>query len=203
MAGKDIRIGGPAPADIVSPSGPTSSGQLVGYDHIDFDSSSTSSRMPEKLNGLLPTYFKFELKRTPYTTYFCQSVNLPSISVNTVRQPTGRFVDIMHTGMPEYSELTVQFLVDEDMTNWLEIYNWLISTTTDDNTNDYEETKNHYSDATLIILNSAMKPNVKVQFKNILPREISGVEFDSTVVGTEPLIATANFTYTTYDITKL
>ncbi len=89
------------------------------------------------------------------------------------------------------------------MTNWLEIYNWLMSTTTDDTADNYELTKHHYTDATLIILNSAMKPNVKVHFSNILPQTLSGIDFDSTVGAAEPLVASATFTYTTYDVTKI
>jgi hypothetical protein len=179
-----------------TPPAPTDKDSLLGYNNTPQD---RSSRQPDKINGLLPTYFKLELDRASTMTYFCQNVNLPGVSVSMIPQPT-QFVPIPRSGSVEYEELTMQFLVDEDLSNWLEIYNWMMSITTEENFDDIEDAPQHYSDANLFVLNSAMKPNIRIQFKNIIPKNLSGLEFDSTASAPEPLTANVTFQYTSYDI---
>ena len=179
-------------------SGPS---DLPGYEGTTQD---YASRTPDSLNPLLPTYFQFSMKRTPAVTYFCQGVNLPGIEVASIEQPT-TFRGIPHSpGIPDYDDLTINFIVDENLSNWLEIYNWMDSTVAAKATQNYEkDVREHYSDATLTILNSAMQPNLRVEFHNILPISLSALEFDSTTTTPESLIATAVFNFTTYSITKL
>ena len=42
----------------------------------------------------------------------------------------------------------------------------------------------------------------KVVFKDMFPVGISGIQFSSVVVDTEPVIATATFSYTSYEISN-
>ena len=186
----------------VKPAGPTGD-QLAGYDPSTGLSADFLTRQPDNLNPLLPTYFQFSMKRCPHVTFFCQGANLPSISASPLEQPT-RFVGIPHApGIPEFDDLTINFIVDEEMNNWLELYEWIRSTVHTDDFKEYEASPEHYTDATLTILNSAMNPKIRVQFNNILPTSLSGLEFDSTTTVPEALIATATFRYTNYEITKL
>jgi len=174
--------------------------QLFGYDGLTQD---YSARNVDNLNPLLPTYFQFSLKRCPAVTYFCRSVNLPGINATPIPQPT-RFVGIPHSpGIPEFDDLNINFVVDENLSNWLEIYNWIRSTVTTKDHTEYENAKEHYSDATLSILNSAMLPKIRISFNNLLPTSLSALEFDSTTTSPDALIASATFRYTTYEITKL
>ena len=115
-----------------------------------------------------------------------------------------RFVDIPHSaGSPEFEDLTINFMVDEELTNWIEIWNWIRTISNTQDHTEYIEADQHYSDATLSLLNSSMTPKIRVEFRNIIPTSISALEFDSTVSNPDPLIATATFRYTTYEITKL
>ena len=190
-------IGSSAPS---SPTG-TTADHLQGYDSgltQDF-----LTRQPSNLNPLLPTYFQFSMKRCPAVTYFCQSANLPGLSVDTIPQPT-RYVSIPHSmGTPEFEDLNINFVVDETLSNWLEIYEWMRSTVTTKDHIEYDEAIEHYSDATLSILNSAMLPKIRIHFENIFPTSLSALEFDSTVTNPDSLIASVTFRYTTYEITKL
>ena len=184
------------------PVGPTGD-QLAGYNPNSGISADFLTRQPDNLNPLLPTYFQFSMKRCPHVTFFCQSANLPSISMSVIEQST-RFVNIPHApGVPEFEDLTINFIVDEEMTNWIELYEWIRSTVHTDDYKEYEKAPEHYTDATLTILNSAMNPKMRVEFYNLLPTSLSGLEFDSTTTVPEALIGTATFRYTNYEITKL
>jgi len=161
-------------------------------------------RQPSNTNFLLSTGFRFVLQRTPSLTYFCQSCNLPDFSFGQIEQPS-RFIPVKHPGRGyDYGDLQIGFLVDEDMTNYLEIYNWMRSIGNVEDHGDYlEKTTDHFSDASITILNSAMKPNLTVNFKNIFPKSLSGIDFNSTADDTEPIIVSATFAYTSFEVEKL
>ena len=38
------------------------------------------NRQPDNINPLMNTYFRFIMNKVPTITYFCQRVNLPSLS---------------------------------------------------------------------------------------------------------------------------
>ena len=192
-------IGSKYPNSLSGATGPTGD-ELFGYDGVTND---YLSKQPSNLNPLLPTYFQFQMARCPNVTYFCQSANLPSISATPVPQPT-RFVDVPHSpGIPEYDELNITFIVDEDLNNWLEIHDWIRSTVSTKDHLDYMDSPEHYSDASISILNSAMQPKIRVQFYNLLPTNLGGLEFDSSSASPDALIGSASFRFTSYEITKL
>ncbi len=194
-----VSIGSNKPTKSAGPTGD----QVAGYNPSTGISTDFLARQPDNLNPLLPTYFQFSMKRCPHVTFFCQGANLPSINVSVIEQPT-RFVDIPHApGVPEFDDLTINFMVDEEMNNWMELYKWIRSTVHTDDYTEYEKAPEHYTDATLTILNSAMNPKIRVQFFNLLPTSLSGLEFDSTTTSPDALIGTATFRYTNYEITKL
>ena len=161
-------------------------------------------RQPSNTNFLLSTGFRFVLQRTPSLTYFCQSCNLPDFSFAQIEQPT-RFIPVKHPGRGyDYGDLQLGFLVDEDMVNYLEIYNWMRKIgTVEDHNEHLSKTSEHFSDASITILNSAMKPNLTVNFKNIFPKSLSGIDFNSTADDTEPILVQATFAYTSFEVEKL
>ena len=163
-----------------------------------------NERNPSNTNALLTTGFRFLLTRTPNITYFCQSVNLPDINLGEMEQPTP-FVPIKRPGNSfTYGDLDISFIVDENMENWREIHNWMRSLK---NIDDYEEVEGnptyHFSDARLMLLNSSMTANLEVEFKDIFPKSLSGINFTSSTDDTEPVICNATFAFTSYDIRKI
>ena len=164
----------------------------------------TNPRQPDTNNYLANNYFKMEFTRLPTVTYFCQRVNLPSLSFTPVEKanPTG-IIEKWMGGRYLFEDLTVSFQVDESMKNWLEVYNWMgsISPSWDHGSlisGQYNQ--DFFSNATLNITNSAYKPKLKVMFHDLFPTSISGIDFDSTSTENEPVIATATFAYTYYTV---
>ena len=51
-------------------------------------------------------------------------------------------------------------------------------------------------------MDAGYNPMKKVVFKDMFPVGISGIQFSSVVVDTEPVIATATFSYTSYEISN-
>ena len=90
--------------------------------------------LPDNLSYLAPTQFELLIKKLPNTKYFSTGVNVPSISVAEVQQPTRYGANVKVPGDKiSYGEITVTFIVDENMENWTELYTWMsqITSSTD------------------------------------------------------------------------
>ena len=157
------------------------------------------SRYPERINPLLPSYYRFSIARLPNTTYFCQSASLPTVTMSEVIMPTP-FMAVKNPSKLDFDELSITFVIDEDMNNWLEIFNWMRSSTNVENYEEFRSPNTHLSTANLIILNSAKNPKINVTFEGLYPRTLGSVDFTSTMIDPEPFQCTATFAYRNYNI---
>jgi len=108
----------------------------------------------------------------------------------------------------EYGDFSISFRVDENMQNYLEIYNWLTGMTFPDNFDQYTNitTRNQgdssgiYSDATLTILNSSMNSNIEIGFEDLIPVSISDIQLDVKSSDINYVEATASFKYKSFTV---
>ena len=175
-------------------------------------------RQLENRNYLSPTGFYFTVARAPIVGFFGYQVNVPGLDLGVAVQPN-YLTDIPRPGEKiEFGDLSLTFLVDEDLKNYLEIQNWMRGLgfpESLDQIYDWQKQKvpqsypgnykddldlNLYSDGTLAIYNSADNPNFKVVFENLFPYSLSPLQFDSQVTDVQYLSATVNFKYTIYNI---
>ena len=168
-------------------------------------------------NFLQPQGFRFQVARAP-KVFFGNSVNIPGITLRTTTQTTPGLKDIDLPGeIIDFEDLTLRFLVDEDLQNYQEIQNWIrglgfpesleeiyelqdqkVGTARDGNT----KTMNLYSDGTLTILDSMQNENFKVKFQDLFPYSLSTIQFDATLSDTEYFTAEVSFKYLNYSIVK-
>ena len=168
----------------------------------------------ENRNFLAPVGFKFSLKRSPGVAFMCNQANIPDISLGEATQPT-YLRDIPTPGdKVDFGDLTLRFLVDEDLENYLEIQHWLRGLGFPDklqeiynwqasNPNANPGPLNYYSDGTMTILTSSNTPNFKIKFRDLFPVDLSDLDFDATDADIDYLTANVTFKYTIYDITDL
>ena len=161
------------------------------------------STEPTNKNFLSPLGFRFSIKKTPNVNYFVQQVSMPSVSFSSAEMPTPfQRIPIAGTTL-EYGELSVIFKIDEDMQNYLELYNWLTSISFPDNFGQYPGERNVYSDATLTILSSAYRAKHEVVFRDLYPVDLSGFTMMSTASDVDHVECTATFKYRVFDIVTL
>lgn len=163
----------------------------------------TLKNFPQSINYLQQPAYNFNIQRLPYVSYYCQRVNLPGISVGSVDFPTKGLRRIPVSGDIVFNNLEIEFFVDEDLQNWLEVMNWLRSIANAEDFTEYDGMQNSYSNATLIVLNSAMNAKYKVEYRDIIPISLTDINFDTTVSEITPITATVAFEYTTHTITRL
>jgi hypothetical protein len=165
-------------------------------------------------NFLSPIGFKFVLNKAPKVAFFSNTANIPRIDLGTTAQPTYlRDIPVPGDKM-EFEDFTLRFLVDEDLTNYMEIQNWIrglgfpeslqeiydlqLNTTGVDNKTN--KMNNIYSDGTLEVLNSNKNINFKVVFKDLFPYALSSLDFDATEEDVNYFTAEVSFKYTMYNI---
>jgi hypothetical protein len=161
---------------------------------------------PDNINYLNTLGFRFNIEFLPKTNWFTTAVNLPAIALGEVNHPT----PFMQTQVPGndlvFSPLSLTFLVDEDLENWRELYDWMTGIGFPVDYDQHKNQKNDkqiYSDATLTILNSNMMPNYLIIFKDLFPTDISDITFDSSSAEATPIKATASFRYLSYTYEKV
>ena len=161
---------------------------------------------PENANYLSPVGFRFNIENLPNTNWFITATMLPGLALGEIPQPT----PFMQAAVPgndvSFEPLIVTFLVDEDLANWRELYDWIIGLGFPEEYAQYKkrkETSNLLSDATLTILNSNMNANYQILFKDLFPTSISEVMFDSASTDIDGIKATVTFRYLNYTYEKV
>lgn len=150
------------------------------------------ANQPENNNLLEKTAFKMVIPKIPEVSYFCQSVSLPGISKEKKIRPIGKV---------RHETFEVNFLVSENMSNWLEIYNWIQSLSNYEDFEKFvEEEKSIVSDAVLYVLSSKNNVSLKAQFHGLFPISLSSVSFDYTDSELQVTTASVTFAFSYYEI---
>jgi hypothetical protein len=151
------------------------------------------------------------MKRAPNVEFFVQRVRIPGLTLPVVERPTP-FVKIPEPGDHlEFDTLSVTFKINEDLDNYLEIFNWMIALGKPEKFDQYKfKPKQAYldpeesikSDITVNILTSAMNGNLEVTCRDCFPISLSEIEFDSTVTDIAYVEATVTFAMRDYTIVR-
>ena len=190
---------------------------------------SAYNRQPTKFDYASPTQFKFSIIKLPKVEYFCTAVNIPGIDLGISNQPTP-LKDIPIPGDKlTYGDLTMSFLVDENLENYREIHGWLTGIGFPKDHSDYktlvDANKDRfptggsgsgqtdagkvkygpspigpaYSDATLNVLTSKNNSNIEVRFSDMWPVSLSGLNFNQQATDIDYLSASVTMKYKIYE----
>ena len=161
-------------------------------------------------NFLAPVGFKFTLAKYPKVSFFSNSARIPELSLGTAIQPSYlKDIDVPGEKLT-YGDLTIRFLVDENMKNYMAVHNWLKGigfpetpqqfkdqTTDEDGLRDEKEV---FSDGSLHILNSNFQDVAIVKFNDLFPVALTSLEFDATETDINYFTAEVVMRYTVYNI---
>lgn len=173
---------------------------------------------PTNRNFLSPLNFKMVLQRAPMISFFLQSFSLPGLTFEGPMTMPTPFVKIPLPGDHlNFAPLTVSFAVDEDMKNYLEIFNWIASIAGPtsltpgepnslygiDNSIGTDPLDTIRSDIKILILSSSKNPNIEITFKDAFPSALGEMSFATTASSVNYLESTVTFEYIKYEIVKL
>ena len=169
-------------------------------------------------NYLSPVGFKFTITKAPKADFFSNSASIPGINLGFAQQPT-YLKDLPVPGDKiTYSDFTLRFFVDENLTNYLQVHNWIRALGYPESIQEFIDLKakdpynpditaknplNEYSDASLFIYNSSFNQIARIDFKDVFPVSLSTVNFDATAQDINYVTAEVTFKYAIYNIVVL
>lgn len=158
-------------------------------------------------NFLSPLEFVVSVKRLPNVQFFTQSLTIPSFTIQPIEQPSP-FKPIPVPGdRATYGDLPMSFIVDESMSNYIEVYNWMKGLSFPNDFNQYKSLDNSeyglLTDISVVVMNSHKNPNIEIQFKDCFPVNLSDVVLDTTQSDLIYPQATVTFTFKDFTITQL
>tara|TARA_B100000927_G_scaffold291494_1_gene293999 strand:- start:8300 stop:8872 length:573 start_codon:yes stop_codon:yes gene_type:complete len=162
-------------------------------------------------NFLSPSGFQFNLAKAPKVDFFSNSTRIPGIQLGNI--DVGNYLKVVPVpgDQIQFEDLTLQFLVDENLENYLEIHNWIyalgypksvdqfITLAKDRETSEIDNLK-QFSDGTLTVLNSNFNPMAYVKFSDMFPISLSTLEFTAGDSDYSYFTATVTFKYLIYEI---
>ena len=185
------------------------------------------ARQPTVTDYADPTKFKLSINKLPKVEFFTTQANIPGINLGESIFPTP-FKSIPVQGDDlTFDNLEISFIVDEKLTNYRELHQWLVgigfpkarsqfaSFKTENadafptNTQIKGETTRPgiatgtqamYGDATLTVLTSKNNPIMEVRFSDLYPVSLSPLQFDQQLTDTTYLTASCTFTYKLYEM---
>ena len=161
-------------------------------------------------NFLSGVAFKFNLTKFPKVDFFSNSARIPELNLELTRQPSYlKTIDVPGERLT-YGDLTLRFLVDENMENYISVYTWLKGLGFPESAKEYKDlttdkdgqrdNKEAFCDGTLRILNSNYREVAKVKFNDLFPTSLTSLDFDATNTDVQYFTAEATFKYTIYNI---
>ena len=176
-----------------------------------------------------PTKFKFTSTKLPRVEFNCIQANIPGVSLAELTQPT-RLMPIRIPGNDlTFEDLTISFIVDEDLTNYRSVHDWMAGLSQIDSDDKYRELiadgqdrmprsqQNNstdagrvtsatpdgaiFADSKMIILSARNIPIVEITFRDCYPKSLSALEYNQNATDVEYLTASVSFGYKLHEYT--
>jgi len=171
---------------------------------------SAFGKQVQNRNFLSGVAFKFNLTKYPKVDFFSNSAIIPLLNLELARQPSYlKNIDVPGERLT-YGDFTLRFMVDENMENYLAVYNWLTGLGFPESGKQFKEIitdsdgqrdmKEPFCDGTLRILNSNYREVAKVKFQDLFPVSLTSLDFDATATDVQYFTAEATFKYTIYNL---
>ena len=190
----------------------------------------TSSHQPTTFDYAGGTTWRMTIERIPLVTWFLTSAQVPGVNLGQAMFPTPLIDQQLPGDKLTFEPLNVTFLVDENLENYRELWDWIVGmgfpqqhpqyetvlgqsnrstlyTRSEDADPRYGAVSHDsalYSDATLIIYNSKNIPKLNVNLKEMYPTSLSSLEYSNADADVDYLtgIVTFNYQYYTFETHK-
>ena len=153
-----------------------------------------NSNLTTNMNLLAPNGFRLTINREKFanTEFFVTQFSLPTLSLGETQVNYKNAQGYLAGDVLQFDSLSLRIAIDETMANYTELLNWRVG----------NETKIETHDMILSILSNSNESNKQIQFSNVFPTSIAGVEFATTNPNIEYLQTDITFRYDRFTIIK-
>ena len=170
-----------------------------------------------------PTKFKFQITKLPRVEFNSIQANIPGITLTEINQPT-RLMPVRIPGNDmTFEDLNITFIVDEDLTNYRSVHDWMAGLAQMDSDDKYRALITEgsdrmplsqqanltdagrvtkatndgaiFSDSKLITLSNRNIPLIEITFRDTYPKALSALDYNQNATDIEYLQATVTLGY--------
>jgi len=149
---------------------------------------------PTNRNFLNPIGYLLKLEKFEGVDFFCQTANVPDVSMPTTEVASPfRNLPIIPGGGVTFGDFSVRFIVDEDLVNYNAVHTWIRDVGNADQMARTTPEADILTNGQLHIVTSQYNPAFIVEFRDIFPVSLSGLQFDATMNDAEYITAEVVF----------
>jgi len=149
---------------------------------------------PTNRNFLNPIGYLLKLEKFEGVDFFCQTANVPDVTMPTTEVASPfRNLPIIPGGGVTFGDFSVRFIVDEDLVNYNAVHKWIRDVGNADQMARTTPEKDILTNGQLHIVTSQYNPAFIVEFLDIFPVSLSGLQFDATITDVEYITAEVTF----------
>tara|TARA_Y100001956_G_scaffold56876_1_gene55900 strand:+ start:515 stop:1036 length:522 start_codon:yes stop_codon:yes gene_type:complete len=167
----------------------------------------------QEINYLSAVSFDTNFARIPKTSFTCTSVSIPSLALG-ITNYASLFSDLPIEGDKiNFEQLSISFIVNEDFSNYIEVFNWITSIGFPDSFDQFSlkdslaqstSTNTLRSDMNIIVNTNKSNPNYNILFKDAFPTSLGNIDFNAGSASIDPIIVQATFAFAgRFTITKI
>lgn len=162
------------------------------------------AELTDNINYLQPTGFKIIMDRKHFgnLVFFATSTNHPSISLQSAVLPYKRSDIHLPGDKLTFGELQFNIIMDENMTAYQEMYDWLEQIVETNKINAADRAANERptsADITLIALTNKGNTSKKIRYIDAIPTSLGDVQFE-TVGGDQFIVFPVTFTFSYFEL---
>lgn len=164
--------------------------------------------LTDNINYLQPTGFRVVIDRENYPNmeFFAQQVDHPDVSSGEPALAYSRIGNVAFPGdTVTYSPLNIQFILDEDIKSYIELYEWFEKLVNEDYVGAGPRSRSNttrvpsQADVSVSILSSHNNQTKRILYKGCTPTVLSGLRLSSVASSVEYLTFNATFAFTGFE----
>lgn len=155
---------------------------------------------------------KMVLTRFPDLVFYVQRIRIPEVRVGATQQ-WAPMDQMPWPGDTLYrDDFAVQFKVNEDMTNYMQMYDWMVKSVAPNSPAQYREligsgknqrVTNLFSDVTISVPNSSYTVNKEFRLEDAFPFSLTSLDFTTQGNDTQFIDCTVTFRFRHFTVHKI
>ena len=153
------------------------------------------NNLTNNLNMLSPGNFKITIDTAEFSNleFFCTTASIPGLSVSALVQGYKNNKAYFPGETIEYSQFTLSFIVDEELKNYKEIYDWITENKT---------LEPKFKDITLSILSNKNTTNKQILFHDCFPISLGELSFTTQDTAVDYITCEVTFQYNMFEFIR-
>ena len=163
-----------------------------------------SNNQSQNLSLFQPTGFKVIIDRKHYSNleFFVQSISHPGATNPAVETSYKRIQSVPQPGgQMEYGELTMDVLLDEDFTSYIEVYQWMLRLVQQPVTRGVgAEVQRTHADIYVSALTANNTADKTIKYVDAIPVAVGDIRFEAQNQSVEYVSFPVSFRFSYFDI---